>query len=79
MASTLEAAARGLLSDPQWSRVFKNTYDAIEEQINKILVSVAAVALAVRFVSNVASGDLLCVVNDIKGTGHGYNLDNLGN
>ena len=46
--AVLEAAARGLLSDPTWNRVFKNTYDAIEEQLNKILVSVAAVGLAVN-------------------------------
>ena len=77
MASTLEAAAKGLLSDPAWSRVFKNTYDAIEEQLNKILVSVAAVALAVRFVSNLASGDLLCIVNDIHGPTEGYDMTRL--
>ena len=72
MASTLEAAAKGLLSDPAWSRVFKNTYDALEEQLNKILEAVAAVALAVRFVSNLASGDLLCIVHDIKGSTEGW-------
>jgi hypothetical protein len=44
MAGTLEVAARGLLSDSTWSRVFKNTFDAIDEQL--ILVSVAAVGPA---------------------------------
>ena len=74
MAGTLEAAARGLLSDPTWNRVFKNTYDAIEEQLNKILVSVAAVGLAVRFVSNLASGDLLCIVNDVRDPVEGFEI-----
>ena len=77
MAVTLEAAARGLLSDPAWARVFKNTYDAIEEQLNKMLVSVAAVALAVRFVANLASGDLLCIVNDVQGPTEGYDMSKL--
>ena len=77
MASTLEAAARGLLSDPAWARVFKNTYDAIEEQLNKILVSCAAVALAVRFVSSLTSGDLLCIVNDVRDPIEGYEMSRL--
>jgi hypothetical protein len=38
MTSTLETAAKTLLSDPPWMRVFKNTYDAIEEQLNKVLI-----------------------------------------
>ena len=64
--AVLEAAARGVLGDPTWNRVFKNTYDAIEGRLNKILVAVAAVGLAVRFVSNLASGDLLCIVNYVR-------------
>eukprot|EP00092_Neocalanus_flemingeri_P016447 GFUD01017797.1.p1 GENE.GFUD01017797.1~~GFUD01017797.1.p1 ORF type:complete len:977 (-),score=204.76 GFUD01017797.1:255-3140(-) len=77
MASTLEAAAKGLLSDPAWNRVFKNTYDAIEEQLNKILVAVAAVGLAVRFLSNLASGDLLCIVNAVTNATEGLDMSRL--
>ena len=36
MAATLENAAKNLLSDPPWMRVFKNTYDSIEDQLNKV-------------------------------------------
>ena len=32
MFSTLEVAAKGLLADPSWTWVFKNTFDAMEEQ-----------------------------------------------
>ena len=67
MFSTLEAAAKGLLSDPSWNWVFKNTFDAVEEQLNKILIAIATVGVAVRCLSNLASGDLLCIVNSIVG------------
>ena len=36
MAGTLEGVAKNLLSDPHWMRVFKNTYDSIEDQLNKV-------------------------------------------
>ena len=36
MFSTLEVAAKGLLADPSWNWVFKNTFDAMEEQLNKV-------------------------------------------
>ena len=77
MANTLEAAARGLLTDPSWSKIFKTTFDAIEDQLNKVLVSVAAVGLAVRFVSNLASGDVLCIVNDVKNPIEAYKMGHL--
>ena len=67
MFSTLEVAAKGLLSDPSWNWVFKNTFDAVEEQLNKILIATATVGVAVRCLSNLASGDLLCIVNSIVG------------
>ena len=67
MFSTLEAAANGLLSDPSWNWVFKNTFDSVEEQLNKILIATASVGVAVRCLSNLASGDLLCIVNSIIG------------
>ena len=67
MFSTLEVAAKGLLIDPSWNWVFKNTFDAMEEQLNKILITTASVGVAVRFLSNLASGDLLCIVNRIVG------------
>ena len=36
MFSTIEVAAKGLLNDPSWNWVFKNTFDAIEDKLNKV-------------------------------------------
>ena len=81
MAGTLEAVSRNLLSDPVWTKVFRNTCDAVEEQLNKLLISVATIGLGVRFVSSIASGDLLCIVNSINNTqaaqDEGYRFDKL--
>jgi len=68
MATSLEAAAREWLSDPPWNRVFKNSFDVIEDQVNKGLVALAAIALAVRFLANLPSGDLLCIVVAVNGS-----------
>ena len=80
MFSTIEVAAKGLLNDPSWNWVFKNTFDAIEDKLNKVwktiwnsfdeylqtLFVVSGLGILVRFISNLASGDLLCIVNDLS-------------
>ena len=38
MFSTIEVAAKGLLNDPAWNWVFKNTFDAIEDKLNKVCI-----------------------------------------
>ena len=58
MTAALEAAAKEWLSDPSWVKVFKNSFDVLEDQINKGLVAVAGFALAVRFLANLPTGDL---------------------
>ena len=60
--TSLESAARDWLSDPPWNKLFKNSWDVIEDQLNRCLVAVAAISLAVRFLANLPSGDLLCIV-----------------
>ena len=60
--TSLESAARDWLSDPPWNKLFKNSWDVIEDQLNRGLVAVAAISLAVRFLANLPSGDLLCIV-----------------
>ena len=83
MFSTIEVAAKGLLNDPSWNWVFKNTFDAIEDKLNKVckknvrgpliivillqtLFVTSGLGILVRFISNLASGDLLCIVNDLS-------------
>ena len=50
--TSLESAARDWLSDPPWNKLFKNSWDVIEDQLNRGLVAVAAISLAVRFLAN---------------------------
>ena len=83
MSSQIEAATRTLLSEPPWLKVFKNTYDAIEELLNKVgllhvlhfslhyqvLVAIAAVGMAVKLASAITSGFLFCLVADIQCSG----------
>ena len=45
MFSTIEVAAKGLLNDPSWNWVFKNTFDAIEDKLNKVCTHVLELAL----------------------------------
>ena len=77
MFSGLEVATRGLMTDPTWNWVFKNTFDAMEEQLNKVLFAIAALVILVRFISNLASGDLLCIVNDVTGNETELNIVSL--
>ena len=67
MTAALEQAAKEWLSDPSWVKVFKNSFDVLEDQINKGLVAVAGFALAVRFLANLPTGDLLCIVVGVEG------------
>ena len=67
MATSLEAAAKDWLSDPPWNKLFKNSFDVVEDQINRGLVALAAISLAVRFLANLPSGDLLCIVVGVGG------------
>lgn len=60
--TSLESAARDWLSDPPWNKLFKNSWDVVEDQLNRGMVAVAAISLAVRFLANLPSGDLLCIV-----------------
>ena len=63
--SSLEAAARDWLSEPVWNKLFKNSFDVVEDQLHRGLVALAALALAVNFLANLPSGELLCIVVDI--------------
>ena len=49
----------------------------MEEQLNKVLFAIAALVILVRFISNLASGDLLCIVNDVTGNETELNIVSL--
>ena len=66
--TSLEATAKDWLLDPPWNKLFKNSFDVIEDQVNKGLLALATIGLAVRFLANLPSGDLLCIVIGVNGT-----------
>ena len=53
--SSLEAAARDWLSEPVWNKLFKNSFEVVEDQLHRGLVALAALALAVNFLANLPS------------------------
>ena len=67
--ASLEATARDWLYDPPWNKLFKNSFDVVEDQINKSLLALATIGLAVRFLANLPSGDLLCIVVGVQSNG----------
>ena len=70
--TSLEATAKDWLLDPPWNKLFKNSFDVVEDQVNKGLLALATIGLAVRFLANLPSGDLLCIV---VGVSNGTGLD----
>ena len=64
--ASLEATAKDWLHDPPWNKLFKNSFDVVEDQINKALLALATIGLAVRFLANLPTGDLLCIVVGVR-------------
>ena len=62
MGSSLEEVAKNWLVDPAWQKVFKHTFDVIEDYVSYILVAVGAISLSVRLLTTLSSGDLVCIV-----------------
>ena len=56
--SGIEDVARSWLLDPPWQRVFKHSLDVAQDYAAAIMVAVGAVALSVRLLSTLGSGDL---------------------
>ena len=69
MASTLESTAKSLLAKPTSNNVFKNTYDVIEDWLNRVLVAIAAVGVAIRLAPGLTSGFLVCIVHSVHPLG----------
>lgn len=69
--ASLEATAKDWLHDPPWNKLFKNSFDVVEDQINKALLALATIGLAVRFLANLPTGDLLCIVVGLEQSENG--------
>ncbi len=47
------------MADPPWQRVFKHTFDVIEDYVTYMLIAVGGIALSVRLLTTLATGDLV--------------------
>ncbi len=55
---SLEEVAKSWLVDPSWQKVFKHTLDVLEDYVCYVLVAVGAIALSVRLLTTLSTGDL---------------------
>ena len=58
MGSSIEDVARSWLADPAWQKVFKHTFDVIEDYVSYVLVALGAIALSVKLLTTLSTGDL---------------------
>ncbi len=56
--SSIEEVAKSWLVDPAWQKVFKHTLDVIEDYVCYVLVAIGAIALSVRLLTTLSTGDL---------------------
>ena len=66
--ASLESAAKAWLTDDQRSKLLKNPWDLIKDQLNQVLVALAVITHTVLFLSNLQSGELLCIVIGVNVT-----------
>ena len=62
MSGAIEDIAKKWLSEPAYTKVFKHTADVIEDYLCYFLTAVGAIALSIRFLSSLGTGDLSCIV-----------------
>ena len=69
MSGAIEDIAKKWLSEPAYTKVFKHTADVIEDYLCYFLTAVGAIALSIRFLSSLGTGDLSCIVagRQVKG------------
>jgi hypothetical protein len=67
MGDSLGDIAKSWLADPPWQRVFKHTFDVIVDYVTYILVAIGGVALSVRLLTTLSTGDLvlLCLLSNL--------------
>jgi len=58
MPGSIEEIASSWLVDPPWQKVFKHTLDVLEDYICYILISVGAIALSVKLLTTLSTGDV---------------------
>uniref|UniRef100_A0A0K2UDL8 Protein tyrosine phosphatase, receptor type, J [Myotis lucifugus] n=1 Tax=Lepeophtheirus salmonis TaxID=72036 RepID=A0A0K2UDL8_LEPSM len=72
--SSIGSVAKSWLMDPPWQKVFKHTFDVIEDYISYALITGGTIFLSVRLLSTLGTGDLNCVILGVEnGTLGGIN------
>lgn len=66
MEAGIEDVAKSWLIDPAWQKVFKHTFDVVEDYISYLLITAGALALSVRLLDTVGSGDLQCMIVGVE-------------
>ena len=64
--SSIEEVVTTWLLDPAWFKVFKHTFDVLEDYVSFILVATGAIALSVRLLTTLSSGDVSCIVIGVQ-------------
>ena len=59
MGDGIGDVAKSWLADPPWQKVFKHTFDVIVDYVTYILVAIGGVALSVRLLTTLSTGDLV--------------------
>ena len=62
MSGAIEDIAKKWLAEPAYTKVFKHTADVIEDYLCYLLTAIGAIALSVRFLTSLGSGDLTCII-----------------
>ena len=62
MSGAIEDVAKRWLAEPTYSKVFKHTCDVIEDYLCYGLTTIGSIALAVRFLTSLGSGEVVCII-----------------
>ena len=68
MSGALETGARAWLEDPAWLKNLKHTGDVIQDYLCYGLFVIGAIALSVRFLATLGTGDVACVILGVGNT-----------
>ena len=66
MGSQIEDIANRWLLDPAYAKVFKHTADVVDDYMCYLLTAIGALALSVRFLSGLGTGDVNCIIGGRK-------------
>ena len=69
LSGVIEDIAKKWLSEPAYTNVFKHTAVVIEDYLCYFLTAVGAIALSIRFLSSLGTGDLSCIITGDKACG----------